>query len=537
MKQCLSYPQIQFALESLPNDLEGTYAKILKSIPRVYRRDSIRLLQFLVWSDTPLELKEAVDAMAVRIDKNPHFDSHDRMPNPNDIFKLCSSLVTTTTVEDKQNPPRRKTELRLAHFSIKEYLACERVSNTYKKHLEKPVAKVCMAKVALAYLLSLREVIPLREIEKRYPLARYAAKNWHIHALSAVSEDVELHTLGVELLDEDSVPYHNWSKLFTPHWQKLVGSQEALPEPVYFASMMGLEAIAEILIGWGADFDAPGPDGRNALQLAASSGHFAVVHMMIDSGADVDAPDGCYETALIAATVKGYVEIVRLLVDNGAVVNREGEGNSALCLALSRDHMEIAKILIRNGANVYAGLRGFGTALQIASRRGNVEVVKMLIDRMQDINADRTGSGRSGTALQEASSRGHFDVVRELTSRGARINDRENDSETALQLAIAHGHTDVARSLILRGADVNAPGPANGPMGILEGNALYTAASLGYTETVHHLIRAGADVNCRGGEHGSPLQAAIAEGHTRTAESLVANGASNKRQQRTFQHT
>ena len=68
------------------------YARILENIPPERRKKSFRLLQFLVYSERPLTLAEAVDVIAVRIDAG-YFDKNDRLQWPEEITAFCSSLV------------------------------------------------------------------------------------------------------------------------------------------------------------------------------------------------------------------------------------------------------------------------------------------------------------------------------------------------------------------------------------------------------------------------------------------------------------
>ncbi|KAJ9614126.1 hypothetical protein H2200_002262 [Cladophialophora chaetospira] len=89
----------------------------------------------------------------------------------------------------------------------------------------------------------------------------------------------------------------------------------------------------------------------------------------------------------------------------------------------------------------------YGTALEAASRRGNVEMVKLLLESGADVNA------RDGVALVEASRWGHLDVLRLLIEQGADLNARNG---MALVEASANSRMDVLRLLIRRGAKINA---------------------------------------------------------------------------------
>ncbi|KAK4118022.1 ankyrin, partial [Parathielavia appendiculata] len=71
-------------------------------------------------------------------------------------------------------------------------------------------------------------------------------------------------------------------------------------------------------------------------------------------------------------------------------------------------HKEIVRMLLEKGADVNAQAGFYGHALQAASFEGHKEIVRMLLDKGADVNAQ---GGRYGSALQAASSRGYDEVV------------------------------------------------------------------------------------------------------------------------------
>src|SRR5438067_2519706 len=90
---CLEYRTLQNALASLPKTLDETYSRILHGIPSEYKQNVIRILQFLTYSERPLSIEEAVDAIAVDVEGDQYFNARDRMPDPQEITCFCSSLV------------------------------------------------------------------------------------------------------------------------------------------------------------------------------------------------------------------------------------------------------------------------------------------------------------------------------------------------------------------------------------------------------------------------------------------------------------
>ena len=70
------------------------------------------------------------------------------------------------------------------------------------------------------------------------------------------------------------------------------------------------------------------------------------------------------------------------------------------------------------------------TVLYIASRNGNLNMVKYLVEHGADVNIqNRWGE----TALYQASNRnGHLDIIRYLVEHGADVNIKDEDSKTVL---------------------------------------------------------------------------------------------------------
>ncbi len=122
-----------------------------------------------------------------------------------------------------------------------------------------------------------------------------------------------------------------------------------------------------------------------------------------------------------------------MLIGAGADVNAKNKrGYTALMLATQRGPIEIVKLLIEGGADVNVMSEDdpkpktkkdrvepslVFTALEIASRRGRTEIAKLLIDAGADVNArDYKGA----TALMWASNEGHTEIVNLLKEAGAK---------------------------------------------------------------------------------------------------------------------
>jgi ankyrin repeat protein len=92
-----------------------------------------------------------------------------------------------------------------------------------------------------------------------------------------------------------------------------------------------------------------------------------------------------------------------------------------------------------------------GEQLLAASRKGDVAVVKQLLDKGADVNAKNR---YNSTPLFFACDRGHFEVAKLLIERGADMNVKDNFyNATALTWAMNKKHNDIVELMITKGVD------------------------------------------------------------------------------------
>jgi len=91
------------------------------------------------------------------------------------------------------------------------------------------------------------------------------------------------------------------------------------------------------------------------------------------------------------------------------------------------------------------------TPLMDAAEEGDINTVKALLDKGEDVNK----KGPDYTALMVASARGNTDVVRLLIDRGADVNMVVSTGMCALAFAVENGHTGIVEFLVEKGADID----------------------------------------------------------------------------------
>jgi len=589
---------IKATLANLPDTLDETYERMLTNIEQESRADALTLLQWLAYARSPLNLSQLAEARIIDLtgggavledDRGGLEDALRILSGLITVDKLCDSdsgymgrMINTTDsesddleiwvdytratlndtdfeskdlinwmIEDDSEivgdqitntlfEPGQDTRIRLAHFTVKEYLESRRVglSNASFFHLDYVKGQDVLAESCLVYLkhyFSSPKSIPFEEVDQTYPLLEYATDTWHQH-----SRDRQDLSTGRELaLLQSDDALRGWlhvhrsrayvlSPWETKEWDSNFASSNIAPA-LYYASALGLTNVAKLLLAQRVDVNAAGGYLHNALQAASHMGHKDTVQLLIDNGADVnqsvahgpeydvEASDNHeFVSALQAAAGNGHVEIMQVLIQQGANVNAQcGHFNTALQVAASHNQEAAVRSLIAHGADVNMNGGPCGTALIAASFRKYERMVKVLLDEGADVNAQ---GNLYSNALYAASFHGCEKIVEILIDRGADVNDRTGSEGSALQIAASHGHEILVAAFLDHHADVNIQGG-------FAGSALIAASGYGHEAVVTLLLNRGADVNIEGANWPSALYAAVESGDSGIASTLLDHGA------------
>ncbi|KAH7086508.1 ankyrin repeat-containing domain protein [Paraphoma chrysanthemicola] len=556
LENCLDYRALTNALACVPRTLDETYSRILEAIPVEHKRAATLMLQLLAFSERPLRLEEAIDAIAVEPDGDPYFSPIYRMPDPLEIIRYCSSLVTiyalvrSSTFEDDD-----VVVLRLAHYSVKEYLISDRTDVNLAAHFREATARPAIAKVCLAYLLHFEEKFTRTYIKQQFPFAVYSATYWMAHALVSEEVDMKLLQLIEQLFLFRETSYKICYSLYSPDDKacQVNDDLEGTPPPLYHAALGGLFFVVDLLLNRGTSVNAQGGYYRNALQAASVNGDEAIVRLLLKEGADINAQGGAFNTALIAASNGGNEQLVVLLLDAGANVNapRSYEHDNAIFEAIGKGHERIVQLLLERGAKFDA--RNYDRGLETAVQSGHMEVVKVLFKWGSEFDmqppdysflfhiAAEEGHEQmikllldSGAEKQERYDFLHEAIWRALANEHERIVDllvkfcAENcpeqiDQDETLCDAAVRGYEQAVRMLLDMGVDADTHGP--GEFEEDYGTPLCGASYCGQEQVVKLLLSRGANVNAEGGDHGNALSAASEEGETQIVKLLLSNGA------------
>jgi ankyrin repeat protein len=148
----------------------------------------------------------------------------------------------------------------------------------------------------------------------------------------------------------------------------------------------------------------------------------------------------------INAVAQANRHLYRLLDSYLYRYNVQQSGSSALLWAAQNGQEETAQKSLREKANIEATNDDEEAPLLLAAKNEHKQVVKLLVDKGADVNAQ---GGLYGNALQAAVSyRGHEAVVRLLLDKGADVNAQGRYFGNALQAALDRGHEAVVKLLV-----------------------------------------------------------------------------------------
>ncbi|KAL5321110.1 hypothetical protein ACEPPN_011922 [Leptodophora sp. 'Broadleaf-Isolate-01'] len=338
LKKCRRQQDVDTVLLSLPPTLEETYDRILDAIDDTFKQDVRAVLQWLAFSERPLRLEEVVEIVAFD-GPDVAFDVDRSLLNPQEILTMCSSLVVSNETYyydyERNNVLGHErapiTELRLAHFTVKDYLLSPSLKESRHSYysIEEKTSSLQISKSCLSYLTmdEFSSGFQGRRIQDRrlnqWPLLDYAADFCGVHLRNVENDlDVTTRNLIQKLMSSHKLPNGgNFGTLVRTKWRFAPLDLIQTTEPLYFASSHGLVSVVRLLLSDAASVDIEAKGGRygsTSLQVASYRGNTDCVRLLLAAGADPNAPNDLGETPLLWANKIGADEIVHSLLRYGA---------------------------------------------------------------------------------------------------------------------------------------------------------------------------------------------------------------------------
>ena len=195
------------------------------------------------------------------------------------------------------------------------------------------------------------------------------------------------------------------------------------PDDLFLAAESGDPTRIRAALTAGVEVDVRDGRGRTPLLIATLNNRKEVARILIAHGADVNAKDRLGDTPFLYAGVEGRNTILKMMLRSGANlkdVNRYG--GTALTPAAHYGHVETVKILLQTEIDVdHVNDLGWTALLEAIilgdGGEAHTEVVRLLLASKADPHlADRNGV----TPLQHARRRGQNDIVELLLRAGAK---------------------------------------------------------------------------------------------------------------------
>lgn len=279
----------------------------------------------------------------------------------------------------------------------------------------------------------------------------------------------------------------------------------------------------------------PKPDTRTADSLKWTLLHAAydndrIVKMLLEHDVDLNAQTEEGFTPLSLALTRGYPKTAEILISAKADTNKSGDFTSSplysvFSTSMSRGNVaEMVKSLVENGADLLKKDNNGVTALHLAVRHGELEVVDYIIDTLNKKGPEEKISDLYRSALCGCVSVPNFNskIAERLVGQGLDINRTTGFGWNALQAACANGTEDTVRWLLSQNVDINAKGSRYG-------TAL--CAAIESTESIRGKVslllkhETKIEINLSNEGQPTPLQRAVSKGYASVVKLLLQHKA------------
>jgi ankyrin repeat protein len=282
-----------------------------------------------------------------------------------------------------------------------------------------------------------------------------------------------------EIAKNDSTQYLEFRKKRKATAQRLIEQGASLTAcndngetPLHLAARLGHSELVALLLTQGIDvdlkIDSNKPNaGRTPLLLAARyNKDKRTISLLLDKGANPNLQDAdpgfaalhyiaSYHAPTLTIKEQELAALTQILIEHKAdlnIVTLDKHAYTPLHLAVIRHHQGVLTTLVEAGANLHATDHKGVMPLGIAARRGDVELVKYLLDKGTDLY-------RSRALFHAASCTDSSAVMEHLFERGIDINMPDAHGYTPIFSAISAYSLKNVKLLMEKGIDTKQHSP------------------------------------------------------------------------------
>ncbi|XP_062576109.1 putative ankyrin repeat protein RF_0381 [Saccostrea cucullata] len=172
-----------------------------------------------------------------------------------------------------------------------------------------------------------------------------------------------------------------------------------------------------------------------------------LVSFLIEKGMDINTLSNNGKNILHLACLNGKLEVCEYLVENypHLLDIKDKSSNTVLHAAASGGNVQIVKLLIDKKKDIYTLQKDGETILHQCCYYGEMEMYEYLVNHFSELIKIRDNKG--WTVLHSACSVGSVDIVSFLLDKRLDINALSNVGESILHIACLNGEHDVCRYL------------------------------------------------------------------------------------------
>ena len=321
------------------------------------------------------------------------------------------------------------------------------------------------------------------------------------------------------------------------------------------SSARGYKEIVLYFLQNNANIHAKRNDGNTPLHLAANNGHVEVVKLLIQHGANVETSNLKGRSPVHLAAAAGNLQVIYAILQLGWPIPIDHRLVFAAC-----KFKQISVVQFVTSLRIDVNLRDMcnQTALHIAAKKGNADIIEYLLSRTVNLDTENTGALETplhlsclngheqatllllkrnrtfkinaqskldhSTPLHLACKGNNIRVVKLLMGYGANVMSRNKDGATSLHIACQLNHYNVAKYLL---GKTRKPSNVANAKDYNGWTALHWVSYLGNVSLLQVLMQYGAVLPDPTITAPSCLWLASSQGHTRIVTMLMPLADSN----------